>query len=75
LRKLRTLLGVLLDKDKPVRQDDFAGLIGVPLPTVRAIEAGRRQLNWENSLRYIDHWMGVQWVEREWVMTERYGSD
>jgi DNA-binding XRE family transcriptional regulator len=44
MRKLRALLSTRTD-NVPITQDELSRLIDVPVPTIRAIEAGRRRLN------------------------------
>jgi DNA-binding XRE family transcriptional regulator len=62
LRKLRIILG---NGPKPMHQDDFAHLIDIPVATIRAIEAGRRELTWENCLGRIAYLLGATFDERD----------
>jgi DNA-binding XRE family transcriptional regulator len=62
LRKLRMILG---NGPKPMRQDDFAQLIDIPVATIRAIEAGRRELTWGNCLGRIAYLLAATFNERD----------
>lgn len=62
LRKLRVILS---DGLRPMHQDDFAQLIGISVATIRAIEAGRRELTWDNSLGRIAYLLGATFDERD----------
>src|SRR6476660_6877531 len=62
LLKLRTILG---NEQKPMHQVEFGQVIGIPVATIRAIEAGRRGLTRENSLERIEYLIGASFDERD----------
>ena len=63
LLKLRSILG---NGPKPMHQVDFAQLTGISAATLRAIEAGRRVLTWENCLERIEYLLGASFDNHEW---------
>jgi hypothetical protein len=62
LLKLRTILG---NGEKPMHQVEFAQLVNLPVATLRSLEAGRRQLTWDNCLERIGYLLGATFDERD----------
>jgi len=48
-----------------MHQDDFSQLIDIPVATIRAIEAGRRELTWENCLGRIAYLLAATFNARD----------
>jgi hypothetical protein len=62
LRILRQILG---ENGKPMHQEEFAVRVGVPVATLRSIEAGRRPMTESNCLKQIFVTLKAAWNERE----------
>jgi hypothetical protein len=59
LRKLRLILGD--GQNNPMHQEAFAGWVGIPVATLRSIEAGRRPMTKANCLERILITLGAAW--------------
>ena len=73
LRLLRLILG---QDGLPMHQELFAARIGVPVATVRAIEAGRRKMTKENCGDQILLTLGAAWnpQEEKWHVLNPYSK-
>jgi hypothetical protein len=63
LRKLRLILGD--GQNKPMHQEAFAARVGIPVATLRSIEAGRRSMTQDNCLNQILVTLKATWNERD----------
>jgi hypothetical protein len=68
---LKQLRRIFRTPEDPISQGELSEMTGVPLDNIRAIEAGRRAMNEENSLDRIRRTIYAEWDDRHgrWIVS------